>query len=335
VRATLATALLLTATACGSKPTSPTPDPGPTAAAPQITCSAPLAFTITGATTPVSFSTTVTDGTQPVTTACTPASGTAFPLGTTAVVCTATDASARQAACTFNVVVTGIQFGAKTFMAVGDSITAGENSLDGANISAPAFIDGPNAYPTKLLAHFNTDYPNQGIVVKNRGNSGDTSGVSLMKLAGLLSTDRPEAVLLLTGYNDMTGPCAVGADNAAGCDAAIDTIEINLRDLIRHSREYPTVRYVFVSTLTPSRPGRLAIDNSAIIDANDHVRLQAAAEGAFLVDSYSAFLGHESAYISTDGLHLNPAGYQAIADAFYAKIAATIPTAAPQTLFVR
>ena len=59
--------------------------------------------------------------------------------------------------------------------------------------------------------------------------------------------------------------------------------------------------------------------------ANDGIRQMAAAEGAVLVDSYSAFLGHEAEYVNADGLHLRPAGYQAIADTFFAAIQATVP----------
>ena len=94
---------------------------------------------------------TVTGGTEPVSVACTPASGSAFPLGTTAVSCVATDASARLASCSFNVVVSGVQFPVKKFLAVGDSLTAGEN---GSPLSYRPVVDEPNSYPTKLQALF-------------------------------------------------------------------------------------------------------------------------------------------------------------------------------------
>jgi lysophospholipase L1-like esterase len=50
-----------------------------------------------------------------------------------------------------------------------------------------------------------------------------------------------------------------------------------------------------------------------------------AAEGAVLVDSYGKFVGHEAEYVNVDGLHLRPAGYQALADSFFAAIRATVP----------
>ena len=48
------------------------------------------------------------------------------------------------------------------------------------------------------------------------------------------------------------------------------------------------------------------------------------AEGAILVDSYGRFLGHETEYIDQDGLHLRPAGYEALAAAFFDAIKSNV-----------
>ncbi len=331
-------ALLLPAlSACGSKTTTPivpTQPTGPTAAAPAIQCGSSISATIFGASKAVTFAApTVTGGTEPVGVACTPASGSAFPLGTTAVSCVATDASARQASCSFNVVLSGVQFPVKKFETVGDSLTAGEN---GSTLSHPADVDTPNSYPTKLQALFDAMFPGQSITITNRGINGKKSAEILLDMPGYLSADRPEGVLLLGGYNDLTTPCAPGYSDALACDNAVDQVELNQRDCIRRAKEFPGVRYVFVSLLTPGRPGFRAIDGDVIVDMNDHIRLQASAEGAVLVDNYSNFIGHETQYIASDGLHLLPPGYQAMADAFFARILATIPTTTPTlSTFVR
>ena len=52
---------------------------------------------------------TVTGGTPPYSTACTPPSGSTFPVGTTLVTCTATDAAGETAPCTFNLTVNDCQ----------------------------------------------------------------------------------------------------------------------------------------------------------------------------------------------------------------------------------
>jgi lysophospholipase L1-like esterase len=295
----------------------PTPIPG----APQIACPADVVVRgIAGDSQPVTFSApVVTGGSLPVSVTCTPLSGAAFPLATTPVNCTVRDATAREARCSFNVSVSGLQLTVTKFDAVGDSFTAGENGR-------PAFIDLPNAYPTKLQAAFDARYPGQGITVVNRGNGGDRVLTTLQKLPGFLATDRPGAVLLLSGYNDLNA-CGPSQAGTFACSTAIDDLGIGVRDCIRRTKESPVgVKYVFVSTLTP--PGLLGpkrIAPEAIVQANTRIRQQVSAEGAILVDTYPLFVGHEAEYVDTDGLHLRPAGYQALADSFFAVIRATVP----------
>jgi lysophospholipase L1-like esterase len=317
---------LVAAGSCGSKNPGPI---GPTTTAPQITC--PVDMTVRGITGSSQVTTysapVVTAGASPVTTTCSPSSGASFPLGTSTVNCTATDAVTRQASCSFKVTLTGLSIAATKFDAVGDSFTSGENALP-----LPSFVDPPNSYPTKLQALFDATFPGQGISVINRGESGQRVERTLELLARNLTTDRPAAVLLLSGYNNLTTPCAPGRANTALCGDAVEFVEFGVRDCIREIKESPVgVKYIFVSTLTPSgavsasstRDNR--ISNDAIVEVNKRIRLRVAQEGATLVDSYPLFIGHEADYISIDGLHLKPAGYQAIADAFFAAIRTTVP----------
>jgi hypothetical protein len=77
---------------------------------PTITCPANI-FVAAAATCPpsgckvVNFTTTATDNCPGVTVVCNPPSGSCFPVGTTTVTCTATDASGNTATCTFTVEV--------------------------------------------------------------------------------------------------------------------------------------------------------------------------------------------------------------------------------------
>jgi lysophospholipase L1-like esterase len=279
---------------------------------------------VTGGSQPVTFAApTVTSGTAPVTSSCNPASGASFPLGPTTVSCAASDASSRQASCSFSVTVTGLVLGIKKFGAYGDSLTAGENGAG----AKPSFVDPDNSYPTKLQAALDSSYPGQGIIVVNRGESGKRVYETEDKLPGFLLADRPEAVLLLSGYNNLTGPCGIGQANSIACGDATDEVAVGVRDLIRRSKESPVgVKFIFVSTLTPPGPtGGSRIDDNAIREANRKIRNMIAAERATLVDTYPLFAGHEAEYVSGDGLHLRPAGYQAIADAFFTAIKATVP----------
>jgi lysophospholipase L1-like esterase len=316
-------ALVFTA-ACGSHtPVTPTP----VANAPQIACPADMTIHgITGASQAVTYSApTVTGGTSPVNTSCTQASGASFSLGTTSVSCTASDAMARQAACSFNVTLTALALSVTKYETVGDSFTAGENG-------EPGFIDTPNAYPTKLQNRFDTTYPNQGVVVINRGHNGDPIELTVSQLDGFLAADKPGAVLILSGFNNLADGCGNGPVNTRLCQDAITQVALGVRDCIHRSKELPaTVLYVFVSTLTPPGPVLAGaahdrrISSDAIVQANAQIRQTVAAEGATLADPYPLFLGHEAEYVDTDGLHLRPAGYQVLADTFFAAITSKIP----------
>lgn len=238
--------------------------------------------------------------------------------------CATSDAQSRSASCSFNVTLTGVALGAQRFEAVGDSLTEGENGRF-------SFLDIPNAYPTRLQAAFDATYPGQGLVVINRGVSGWPIERTVDELPADLKADRPEVVLVLSGYNNLFNGCGRDPLFTADCQDALRQVEIGIRDCIRKSRENPGVKYILVSTLTP--PGPVApgaprdrrISNDAIVEANVRVRSIVAAEGATLVDTYPTFIGHEAEYTDTDGLHLRPAGYQALADAFFAAIKATVP----------
>jgi lysophospholipase L1-like esterase len=307
------------AAACGSTPT------GPTTTAPQIVCPANVTVRgVTGSSQPATYpAATVSGGATPVTVTCNPASGSTFPLGGTAVSCTASDAQARQATCSFNVTLTAAALSVTKFDTFGDSLTEGENGR-------LAFLDSPNAYPTKLQTLFDTTYPGQGIQVINHGVSGWPIERTVEELRDELVVDRPGGALFLSGYNNLYNDCGNGSANTNACQNAIRTIEIGIRDCIHRSKDF-SVSYIFISTLTPQGPvlpgaaRDRRISNDAIVQANARIRQVVAAEGAILVDNYPVFLGHEAEYVDTDGLHLRPAGYQALADSFFAAIKATVP----------
>jgi len=325
---TIALAAFVVAAACGSHsnpqgPTTPTSNP------PQIAC--PTDMTVSGVATAaqtVTYSApTVTEGAAPVKTTCSPESGASFPLGSTTVSCAAADAQARQATCSFKVELKGFAIPIRKVEAFGDSFTEGENALP-----ALTFVDSPNSYPTKLQAQFDTVYPGQGIVVINRGHGGDFVEKTVDTIRGSVPNDRPDTVLILSGYNNLeNGGCKIADGQNPACSKAIDAVATGVLDCIRKAREgSASVTYVLVSTLTP--PGPLVpptndrrIRGDVIVQVNSRIRQVASAQRAVLVDPYPLFLGHEAEYVSIDGFHLRPAGYQALADTFFAAIQATVP----------
>lgn len=308
---------------CGS-PTRPGPPSNP----PRISCPADISIRgAIGPLQPVCFDTPAAGaGTLPVAVTCAPPSGSAFPIGTTPVRCTATDASAREATCTFNVTLTGVQIAVTHYLAFGDSVTEGQNGRIAFGLE---IVDVPNAYPTKLQFLLEGAYPNEGIVVSTRAVGGEVITDGKARLPDVLAHEHPAALLLLHGYNNLLADCQNPVTSR--CSTQVETVVETLRDMVRIARRPPfSLKYVFVGTLTPPGPFRggsrdRRIADEAITKTNAGIRQKLPGEGATVVDIYPLFLGHESEYIAPDGLHPDPAGNDAIAGAFFDAIKAAIP----------
>jgi lysophospholipase L1-like esterase len=317
--ATLLVAVLAFGASCTSTPS------GPTSARwgsdqPQLAC--PPAFAVTGVVTgrqAVTFPLPTAVGTTALeSVSCTPASGTTLPVGPTTVTCTGTDRLGRTARCGFVITLEPLVLGLDSVVAFGDSVTAGENALPGAGHIL--FVDVVNAYPTKLQTKLDIEFPVQGIEVANEGLSGERATDGVARLPTVLAARRPDALLLLDGYNDLLG------DGLAASTPVADA----LRDMVRLSKA-DGVPYVFVATLTPSRPGMREIPTEVILQTNFLIAQMADAEGAVLVDLFDAFFGQETTLVGDDGLHLTPAGNDVVAETFFAAIKATVPSMATLT----
>jgi lysophospholipase L1-like esterase len=252
---------------------------------------------------------------------CTPASGSAFPLGQTIVSCVASDQLDRRHSCTFSVTLRGRPFGVQRITAFGDSVTEGQNG-QALDTVGWLVVDTANAYPTFLQLAFDRDYPGQGITVSNRGYGGFTAlRLETEKLAGDLARDRPQALLLLEGYNDL-----FGLSGAAGAAAAA-LVADSLRRQIGTARA-AGVGHVLLATLTPpgpvTGPVARALDRPTVVEANRLLSQLSAAERVPLVDLYTLFLGREAELVAGDGLHLRPAGNRVVADAFYGVLRAVV-----------
>lgn len=294
---------------CGHDPVQPTPVPPASFGPPAVECPANLTIASTGSSSAVTYSTPrITSGAPPVDVSCAPASGAAFPVGSsTTVSCDAHDNFGRQSSCSFTVTLTRVVLGATRFLAFGDSVTEGENGL---SVSAlrPLVLDLPNAYPTLIEATLRSEFPTQNVRVINDGRGGERVTEGLGRFTAALAQNNPDAVLLLDGYNDLIHDGAAAAVPIANA----------LRQAVQIARGRG-ITSVFLSTITPPGPGRRALPLAAVIQTNALIAQVAASEGAFLVNPYDPFLGHESEYVS-DGLHLSPAGNRVLADTFLAVI---------------
>lgn len=297
---------------------------------------------------------TVTGGTPPVSVACTPASGSTFPLGTTTVNCTATDAIGRSAVCPTptSIIVKSHTIGVTNIVAFGDSITAGENGLDGqptfiapstcpstASVgpvgihplggARPQFIDLQNSYPTKLLNMLTANFT-QPFTMDNRGWPEERTDQGVPRLQCVLGVDRPDTLLLLEGINDL----AQGGFTQSTMTAVVN----NLRTDIQNAHA-AGVTDIFVGTILPngncttSCRGTLS-NNPSIASTNSQIATMVMAQaslGATLVDLNAAYVAADSpnffTLIDTDGLHPTAAGNaltaQTLFNAILAKVSVT------------
>jgi lysophospholipase L1-like esterase len=320
-------ALALTLAACSS-PTSPTPAPGQTPVTnppgtPALTITCPTTQSVesaNGSPVAVSFSApSTTGGVAPVQVSCTRTSGSLFSVGTTEVQCSATDAAPTTRSCVFSVNVTPPlpQLSRTRFLAFGDSTTSGEVPVP---MSVPLREGSPDyrliivpsaSYPSQLLSLLRARYTGQASALEmtNSGFPTEWAEDGALRLPGVLSNVRPQAVLLLEGVNDIA---ALGTRGVQSAWRGIDTMAKEIRG--RGAR-------AFIATLPPPRPsGSKAVALSLIQSLNANIRETARGEGAVLVDVFQALSTNVELYISFDGLHPTEAGYQRIADTFYAAI---------------
>jgi lysophospholipase L1-like esterase len=342
----------LLAGACASS-TSPTPPP--TEGPPKISC--PVSQTIplvSGNTIAVPFpSPTFVNGKPPVLTSCSIQSGTVLGIGTTTVSCTATDVLQRADACAFTVTVLGPPtLTATRFVAFGDSITAGEDGVDGgpdtgglcqpvvtssAGIHQRVILPDAQTYPGQLKTKLSARYPTQSPTVVKRGCPGEAvGGVNTQKTRqrfdALVSTGQYDVVLIMEGSNDL--------DNAARADPATQLGDVGkaaaaLRLLVDDAKSVG-VRPLLATIPPMSAAGRRGAGAGLVTSLNDRIFQIGGAENLTIVDVYTAFNGN-FALLGDDGLHPNASGYGVIAEAFLAVIrnAFEVKTAMPVLSFRR
>jgi lysophospholipase L1-like esterase len=247
----------------------------------------------------------VTGESVPITVACTHVSGSPFPVGTTDVICTATDAIARTAQCVFRVTVRlVVKLKGTKIVAFGDSITAGEVSPPFQ--SSVRYLDPQNSYPSVLNQLLTDRYRTQTITVLNAGIPGErVLGTGEGRIERLVVEHRPDVLIVLEGVNGLSD-----------APDAFEEIAEGLRRGVRRAIQQK-VPLVLVSTILPGVPGRPKAPNPDAVNAlNEEIRHWVPTEGAILVDSYAVFNPMKDLLIGQDGLHPTVDGYRKLAEIF-------------------
>lgn len=312
--------LVLVTLGCGGGPAGPPPPPP----VPALTIACPSAVPVQSlddTPVPVTFgAATAAGGLAPVTMICSAQPGSAFPVGTTQVSCTAVDARGVSALCTFPVVVRPApRLVGTRFLAFGDSITWGVDSPPIAS-SAPSF-----AYPEQLRFRLAERYRFQTIEMINAGVPGEQAqDGGIRRFRGVLRQHQPNIVILMEGTNDLIVPGTLGIER--GIDA--------LKLMVREAKGMG-VR-VLLSTIIPQRANGFRVpprDEFAarVPPFNDRVRALAAAEAVPLVDMFAVFHADMS-LIGVDDVHPTRRGFQVMADTFFEAVKTHLEVALPLLL---
>jgi lysophospholipase L1-like esterase len=319
-RAAATVVVLFLGVACGGGPTGPPPPPP----VPTLTIACPTAAPVESQDdnpVPVSFGGAIASGGQPpVTTTCTAQPGANFPVGTTNVICTATDGRGISAACSFPVVVRPApRLVGERLVAFGDSITYGIDSLPVPS-AAPSW-----AYPGQLQQRLAARYRMQRIEIVNEGVPGEEASVGVLRFRSVLQTHRPGIVIIMEGTNDLLS-------GQVGVLRARDA----LRGMIREAKT--DNRRVLLSTILPQRMNGFRVpprDPFAVWvqPLNDEIRKLAAEENVPLVDMYAVF-NADMSLIGIDDVHPTQRGFQVMADTFFEAIRTHFEVP-PPALFTR
>jgi len=183
------------------------------------------------------------------------------------------------------------------YMAFGDSLTKGEGFGGG----YPARLEG------LLRAHF------ADALVPNRGADATNSYEARERLRRNLAGNRPAMTLILYGTNDWHIP---GCQN----DPSSCPTPENLRLVVQEVKAFGSLP--FLATIPPVNPTINPGRNDWVAAVNTRIRPVAQEEGAFLVDLFETFRRRSDlASLFSDDVHLNDAGYQVMAEAFFEAIA--------------
>jgi acyl-CoA thioesterase-1 len=179
-----------------------------------------------------------------------------------------------------------------TIVALGDSLTAGLG------------VDEAEAYPAVLEERLRADgYP---VRVVNAGISGETSSGAVSRLDWVLSSLRPDLVILATGANDGLR----GIDPKvllSNLDALITTMaEADVKVILAGMRMLPNLGPVYTSRFNAVYPR------------------MAKAHGIPLIPFLLEGVAGDSRYNQSDMIHPNAEGYRRIVDQIYPSVVAAL-----------
>jgi lysophospholipase L1-like esterase len=199
--------------------------------------------------------------------------------------------------------------GGTRFVAFGDSITYGTFS----SFSDARFLyDAPtHSYPARAELSLRQIFPFQAAALRviNAGVPGEAAFQGRDRIGTVLTTYKPDGLLLLEGINDMN----IGRSPAATAAAVVAIVDVartyNVTVLVGlMPQTYPSIY--------PGETQPRSQSAEQIVPFNNELRrLIAGMQNVHVVDLYAAF-GTNRSLMGADGLHPTEAGYERMAATF-------------------
>jgi lysophospholipase L1-like esterase len=203
--------------------------------------------------------------------------------------------------------------GVTRFVAFGDSITWGATSAWDARF---IFAAANGGYAERLQAGLNTYHAPQQFVVFNEGLPGELVLNALSRFRSVLTTRRPEAVLLLEGINDLSNDFAPSRV-AAALFQLVDTAT---------AMGIPVVVGTMFQTYSVTDPDGFYRPNGAAFVPTFNQEIRRLAQGRLnvhVVDLEPQM--RNRSFVGADGIHLTDSGFEVMASAFMQRIEAAFP----------
>jgi lysophospholipase L1-like esterase len=213
--------------------------------------------------------------------------------------------------------------GATRFVAFGDSITFGVlSSFDGATL----YDVSSSSYPVRLQLGLQTYHPPQSSLFRviNQGRPGETAATypnlpgGVDRIDSVLTTNRPQVLVLLEGINDIGG---IGASVDQTATALQRIVDISLL------RGVPVIIATMYQTYETTNPitGVSRTNAFDLVPAlNQRIRQIATRQNVYLADLYPAF-GTDHQYVGGDGLHPTEDGFGVMASVILSVIEQRFP----------
>ncbi|MGQ0734984.1 MAG: SGNH/GDSL hydrolase family protein [Acidobacteriota bacterium] len=203
--------------------------------------------------------------------------------------------------------------GLTRFVAFGDSITWGATS---AWFSAYMYAAANGGYPERLEVSLNTFHSPQRFTVFNEGLPGELAVNALSRFRSVLTTRRPQAVLLLEGINDLSNDISVSR-TIDGLRAMLDAAAVTAVPVLVGTM-YPTY-----AVTDPTGFYRHNGSGQVLAFNTEVRRLLSGRQNVYLVD-LEPLMGNR-ALVGTDGIHLENLGFDVVTSAFLDAIRRAFP----------